>query len=193
MAYMTKWGYSVETESLAPLISVADFKTATGGRMVSSDERIAAVIESASQAIRDWCGWHVAPNLACEWTGQGEGNLMLLPCFGVTEVESLSVDGREVLDFEWLNSGLIRIPCRFPDKWRSCDVVYSAGFDATGALSAAVVQVASNALAATPGIREEHAGQVGATYNQTEAGVSGGVRLLPSDLSLLAPYRLTVR
>lgn len=193
MAYMTKWGYSVETESLAPLISVADFKTATGGRMVSSDERIAAVIESASQAIRDWCGWHVAPNLACEWTGQGDGRLMLLPTLGVTSVESLAVEGAEQADFEWLPNGLVRIPCRFPDRWRSVVASWHAGFDSVGSLQAAVVQVASNALAATPGVREEHAGQVGATYNQTEAGVSGGVRLLPSDLSLLAPYRLTVR
>ena len=192
MAVLTKWGYSVDSE-LGPIISVDDFQTATGGRMVSSEERIEAVLASVSQAIRDWCGWHVSPNLECTWKGQGEGNLMLLPCFGVTDVESLSVEGSEVIDFEWLNSGLIRIPCRFPDKWRSCDVVYRAGFDATGALAAAVVQLASNALAATPGVREEHAGQVGATYNQTEVGVSGGVRLLASDYSLLAPYRLTVR
>ena len=192
MAVLTKWGYSVDSE-LGPIISVDDFQTATGGRMVSSEERIEAVLASVSQAIRDWCGWHVSPNLECTWKGQGEGNLMLLPCFGVPDVESLSVEGNEVTDFEWLNSGLIRIPCRFPDKWRSCDVVYRAGFDATGALSAAVVQLASNALAATPGVREEHAGQVGATYNQTEVGVSGGVRLLASDYSLLAPYRLTVR
>lgn len=192
MAVLTKWGYSVDSE-LGPIISVDDFQIATGGRMVSSEERIEAVLASVSQAIRDWCGWHVSPNLECTWKGQGEGNLMLLPCFGVTDVESLSVEGSEVIDFEWLNSGLIRIPCRFPDKWRSCDVVYRAGFDATGALAAAVVQLASNALAATPGVREEHAGQVGATYNQTEVGVSGGVRLLASDYSLLAPYRLTVR
>ena len=192
MAVLTKWGYSVDSE-LPPIISVDDFQTATGGTMVSSEERIEAVLASVSQAIRDWCGWHVSPNLECTWKGQGEGNLMLLPCFGVTDVESLSVEGSEVSDFEWLNSGLIRIPCRFPDKWRSCDVVYRAGFDATGALAAAVVQLASNALVATPGVREEHAGQVGATYNQTEVGVSGGVRLLASDYSLLAPYRLTVR
>ena len=52
-------------------------------------------------------------------------------------------------------------------------------------------QLVENALVATPGLREEHAGNVGATYNQTESGVSGGVRLLPSDRAALALYRIT--
>ena len=37
-------------------------------------------------------------------------------------------------------------------------------------------------------MRAEQAGDVSVTYNTTASGVSGGVRLLDSDLAMLAPY-----
>lgn len=195
--YSTRWGYSVAltgAAELPPLISVDDFTEATDGAMVSSEARIASVLAGASQAIRDWCGWHVSPNLSCTWVGQGEGRLLLLPCMGVTAIDSMDVNGSAVTAYEWMPNGLVRLKeGTFPDEWRSVEIEFDAGFDAVGALQAAVIQVASNALAATPGVREEHAGQVGTTYNQTANGVSGGIRLLDSDFSMLAPYRLTVR
>ena len=46
-------------------------------------------------------------------------------------------------------------------------------------------QVASNALAAPAGVQSEQAGNVSISYNQPASGVSGGVRLLDSDLALL--------
>ena len=60
-----------------------------------------------------------------------------------------------------------------------------------GSLGAIVAQIASNALAAAPGIAEEHAGGVGATYNKTGDGITGGVSLLARDKELLSPYVLS--
>ena len=51
-------------------------------------------------------------------------------------------------------------------------------------------QVASNALAAPAGVQSEQAGNVSISYNQTASGVSGGVRLLDSDLQMLRVYTL---
>ena len=57
-------------------------------------------------------------------------------------------------------------------------------------LAELVAQIASNALVAAPGIAEEHAGSVGATYNKTGDGITGGVSLLARDKELLTHYRL---
>lgn len=187
----TPWGYSVA--ELPPVMGAGEFREATGGVFSSTDERVAAVLDQVSQAVRDWCGWHVAPVLECEWDGEGEGRLIRLPVMGL-EAVTLTVNGSEVDPdtYQWTESGLVRRSCgRFPSEWRSVHASFTAGFPTTGAIAAAVVQLASNALAGAPGVREEHAGQVGITYNQTASGVSGGVRLLESDMALLAPYRIT--
>ena len=192
--YMTRWGYSVNGDSLPPIIDADEFDAITGGVMSSAPERIEAVLDGVSQAVRDFCGWHVAPVLECSWTGQGEGRLMVLPCISVRSVTSLSVDGTATEAFEWLPSGLVRLQGgRFPDAWRSAVCGFVAGEDAAGALAMAVSQIAANQLAAAAGVRSERAGQVSIDYNQTANGVSGGVRLLDSDMRLLMPYRITAR
>lgn len=200
MDYMTSWDYSVtlaEGETgLPPIITAEQFGTLTGGVMSSTPEQIAAVLETASQAVRDWCGWHVAPVMQCEWTGQGEGRQMLLPCLSVRSIASIAVNGAELAAdaYEWRPSGVVRLAAGcFPPAWRSVEAVFYAGVDATGAIGAAVAQIAANALAAAPGVRAERIGTASVDYNQTASGVSGGIRLLASDLDLLAPYRLTVR
>lgn len=192
--YMTRWGYSVNGGSLPPIIDADEFDAITGGVMSSAPERIEAVLDGVSQAVRDFCGWHVAPVLECSWTGQGEGRLMVLPCISVRSVTSLTVDGTATEAFEWLPSGLVRLQggC-FPDAWRSAVCGFVAGEDAAGALAMAVSQIAANQLAAAAGVRSERAGQVSIDYNQTANGVSGGVRLLDSDMRLLMPYRITAR
>lgn len=200
MGIMTRWGYEVAlddgAEQLPPIIDADQFGIITGGVMSSTPDQIAANLDAASQAVRDWCGWHVAPVLPCSWIGQGEGRQMILPCLAVRSISSIEVNGAQ-LDgsaYEWRPSGVVRMTCgRFPDSWRSVRADFDAGNDAIGALGAAVAQIAANALAAAPGVRAERIGTASVDYNQTASGVSGGVRLLQSDLDLLAPYRLTVR
>lgn len=187
---LTPWNYEV-TRSLPPIITAEDFDKITGGAMSATTEQKEAMLSSVSQAIRDHCGWHVAPNVKCTFTGEGEGRLLVLPTLAVNEVTSLEIAG-VAADFEWRSCGLVRLKAgAFPDSWRSVKCCYSAGYDSTGSLGAIVAQIASNALAAAPGIAEEHAGGVGATYNKTGDGITGGVSLLARDKELLSPYVLS--
>ena len=191
-AVQTPWGYSVEVNSgssIPSIISVADFKLLCPG-LSSTDSEIQAVLNSVSSAVRDWCGWHVSPSLECTYTGNGEGRLLVLPAMGVTNVNSLTVNGNSVTDYEWTAAGMLRLKSGvFPDEWRSVVCVYTAGFT-SASLGQAVAQIASNALAAAPGVANERAGNVSITYNQTGSGITGGVSLLPRDYDLLAPYKL---
>lgn len=187
MTVSTPWGYTVD--DLPPLVTAQELLT-VAPNLSSTTAAINAVLGSVSEAVRDFCGWHVAPSLECTYTGHGEGNLLMLPAMGVISVESLTINGDEVTEFEWTAAGMVRLKCgRFPDSWRSVVCTYTAGFGAAAA-SQAVMQIALNALVAAPGVREEHAGQVGITYNSTGTGISGGVTLLERDRALLAPYRL---
>ena len=192
-AIQTNWGYAVElaqgATSVPSIITVAEFKALCPG-LSSTDTEIQAALDVVSAAIRDYCGWHVAPSLQCTFTGEGEGRLLVLPAMGVTSVSSLEVEGVANTDYEWTAAGMLRLTKGlFPDNWRSVVCVYNAGFDA-GAIGQVVAQIASNALAAAPGVANERAGNVSITYNQTGAGITGGVSLLPRDYALLAPYKL---
>ena len=189
MTVQTPWGYSVDGDTLASIITVEQFKALCPG-LSSTDAEIQAALDVVSSAIRDWCGWHVAPNIQCDYIGEGEGRLLVLPGMGVTAVSSLEVDESEITGYEWTAAGMVRLRNGvFPDVWRSVECVYNAGFDA-GAIGQVVAQIASNALAAAPGVANERAGNVSITYNQTGAGITGGVSLLPRDYALLAPYKL---
>lgn len=190
----TNWRYEIDADALPALMTVDEFKTATGGAMASTDAQIEWALSAVSQVVRDFCGWHVSPALACTFTGYGEGRFFKLPVMGVVSVDALSVKGAALAAdaYEWSDTGLIRLACGcFPRAWRAVTADFTAGYECAGALGAVVVQMAANALAAAPGVREEHAGQVGISYNQTANGVSGGVRLLESDRALLDPYRIS--
>lgn len=189
MTVQTPWGYTVA--SLSSIMTVEQFKALCPG-LSSTDEQIQAVLDSVSSAIRDYCGWHVGPSLQCTFTGNGEGRLLMLPAMGMTAVESLEIGGTDVAstEYEWTAAGMVRLKgCAFPDAWRSVVCVYTAGFSAES-IGQVVAQIASNALAAAPGVSSERAGNVSITYNQTGSGITGGVSLLPRDYALLAPYRL---
>ena len=107
----TPWDYTVN--ELPPILSVADFKSLYP-TMSSTDDEIESVLCATSQAIRDYCGWHVSPELECTFTGDGEGNILVLPAMGVTEVESLTINDVDT-PCEFRSSGLVRINGRFPD------------------------------------------------------------------------------
>ena len=194
-AIVTPWDYTVDIDegtSLPPLITATELRTLMP-RLSSTDERLDAVLDNVSAAVRDYCGWHISPSLTCSFTGEGEGSLLMLPSMGVTAVNSLVMDGREISasDYWWKSSGMVKLKwCKFNLGWRNVECEYVAGFNAQ-AVAQAVAQIAANALVASPGVREEHAGSVGVTYNQTGSGITGGVSILARDMELLAPYKLT--
>jgi hypothetical protein len=191
----TPWGYSVESsnDDIPPILTTADFATLTGNRFSSSAERVQLAIDGVTAAARNWCGWHIAPSLACGWIGDGAWDQVVLPCMAVSSVASVTVAG-QVVDasmYEWRSSGLVRFPrLVLPDVWRSVDIAFTAGYGQASDIANVICQIVANDLVAAPGISSEQAGQVRATYNQTASGVAGGITLLERDKELLAPYRL---
>ena len=194
----TPWGYWVECEGgkLPPLVTPAQLDELTGGRFGPMTPGVGQVLDSVSAAIRDACGWHVSPPLPVVERTQGPGRMLALRSLMVTGVESVAECGAELAEgqYEWRMDGALRRACwrSWPDAYRSVEVRYTSGIpsEMAPALAAVASQLASNALAAPAGVRSEQAGNVSISYNQTASGVSGGVRLLDSDLAMLRPYML---
>ena len=194
----TPWGYWVECEGgkLPPLVTPAQLDELTGGRFGPMTPGVGQVLDSVSAAIRDACGWHVSPPLPVVERTQGPGRMLALRSLMVTGVESVAECGAELAEgqYEWRMDGALRRACwrSWPDAYRSVEVRYTSGIpsEMAPALAAVASQLASNALAAPAGVRSEQAGNVSISYNQTATGVSGGVRLLDSDLAMLRPYML---
>lgn len=196
---VTPYGYDIllpdDETSLPALVAPAEIAAASGGRISATDPRLDALCQTVSAAIRDYCRWHVAPNLSCSCVTEVGTRVISLPAKIVTSLDSISVAGEDidVDDVEWRRSGQIRLGrCpRHRGRWGAYEVTYHAGVDASVTpISQVAIQIALNNLVATPGVRSESVGQVSLSYNLLSDGVSGGVQLLDRDKHMLAPYKL---
>ena len=178
---------------LAPLLTAADFSTATRGAIPANDPRLDLLLAGASSAIRRYCGWHVAPVVDDVLTlDRPGGDLLILPTLRVERLDAVTVLG-EPLDIdavEWSANGEVR--GRWPERFRSIVVSLAHGFDPDAAsdIRQVVQQVVGNAIASPLGATREQAGQVAVQWSTTAPGVSGGLSLLERDLAVLNTYRL---
>ncbi len=64
---------------------------------------------SAVGVIRDYCGWHIAPEFEETVTLDGPGGpVLILPTRKVKAIASITNDGHLVSDPEWSSDGLVR-------------------------------------------------------------------------------------
>lgn len=193
---LTPWGYDVDVDEVPPIITPAELSSYTAGRFGEGTVGVASVLAAVSAAVRNACGWHVAPTLPVVEATQGPGRAIALRTLLCAQVTSVAEGGTELGEGQWecSRNGVLRRLCwrEWPAGFGSVVVSYQSGLPLVMApdLAAVVAQMASNALAAPAGVRAEQAGDVSVTYNTTASGVSGGIRLLDSDLAMLAPYAL---
>ena len=96
-ANMSPWGYIYDAETLPDFLNAAEFGAFTNGKF-GYDTRIDANIPAATEAIRNYCGWHVSPNLTCGMIYNvrdlrdaftGPDLLVQLPATFVTSIEKI--------------------------------------------------------------------------------------------------------
>ena len=186
---ITPWGYEIELPQGAdfqPLITETQFHYITGNRFADNPS-VSLTLAAASQAVRNYCGWHIAPNYTCK-AKRPFASVISLPALIVTHVTSVKVDGYSVAVPRWQRFGTIEL------QGSGCEVEveYEAGLTGDPLLAQVVAQVASNSLAAPMGVKEEHAGNVGITYNETGSGIAGGVTIMQRDRDMLSAYKVQV-
>ncbi len=148
--------------------------------------------QAATQAIRDYCGWHVAPVITATLTLDGTGtDTVLLPSRRVVEIGAVKLDGTDLgaEEFEWSSDGLLRRRhgC-WPERYRSLEVTLEHGFEDMSALADVVASIVARVkIDPTGALANQRAGTQSVGF---AAGASGG-GLMQSEKERLAPYRLT--
>ena len=185
----TPWGY--EVDEIPPIISEDEFNAATGNAY-AGDVRLAIAIGAASAAIRNECGWHITPELPCVATLSPSGKVAKLPANLVTEITSVTENGRELAagEFEARRDGLIRRANfrEWTHRWGGVIVSYKAGYETAPELQSIAVNLVEAALNTPSGVASESAGGVSISYRT--AAVTIIAASLGSMASTLAPYRL---
>lgn len=145
---------------------------------------------AAADAVRAYCGWHVAPVVEETLTldGRGGGRL-ILPTLRVVDILTLTVDGMIVDEPEWSTAGVLW--GRFPDRPRSVTVTLQHGYETapTDLVALITAVTAAGSVAATPASAQVDDARItfaapAAPY--TVGGFTAGQR------SLLDRYRLPV-
>lgn len=187
----TAWGYDVT--NLSPIITVEEFHERTNMAFVGN-QRAESAVEAASQAIRNYCGWHVAPSLTCTAHPAGGAVVTKLPAGYVASITSISENGTTLESgaYEWRKDGLLKraFPNVWTDKWDGIEVVYSAGYsaDAVPDLAEAVCAIASGVLSVSPGVTSESADGVAVSYSASASSIAAS--LTSQQKSALEPYKV---
>ena len=203
MSLKTAWGYTItNSDTLADIISVADFNTLTGNKF-AGDVRIEPNIKAASAKIRSFCGWHLYPSAACELvttffdkriTRMPYGFSIQLPASFVSAVTSIKIGGATQNDFALESNGFLRVfcQCAYIEPFTELEVTYQAGL--SNALVDGIKQIAAHrttiALASSNGVQSESTGGVSVTYAASWTNTSGTAGLSDAEKELLIPNRI---
>ena len=211
-ATLSPWGYLIDAESVQNFITDLEFTQFTNGKF-GTDLRIAATIPSATEAIRNFCGWHIAPELTCGMVYNvhdlrdafvGHDLLVQLPATYVSGIQKIVLnaafnsfsgfyEGDETEDYEiGMGSGLLRIyDVGYLDRKSKIFIKYTAGFPNTpSAIKELTADRISHALTNPYGATSEAAGGVSVSYSGVWAGSSNSSSL-PSDArEILEAYKV---
>jgi len=189
----TAWGYDVEN-GIDPIISVSKFHEMTGNAYFTNN-RAEAAVKAASQAIRNYCGWHVCPSVKCTAYPVGGSIVTKLPAAYVSSITKITENGRELManvDYEWRRDGLLKRTKhhRWNDSWDGIIAEYTAGYtdEAVPDLAEAVCAIAAGVLAVSPGVTSESADGVSISFSANAASVAAG--LTSQQKKALDPYRV---
>lgn len=188
----TPWGYDVD-DQIEPIITRRCFDHFTGGAY-ASNPRVDSAIAAASQAIRNYCGWHITPALDCTASPSGGSAVMRLPASYVSAITQITEDGVEVdsAGYRWRADGLVKrtAPHIWSPEWGALEVKYTAGYseDAVPDLVEAVCSVAAGVISVSPGVVSESADGVAVSYSVNASSIAAA--LTSAQKNALEPYKV---
>ena len=200
MMKLTNWGYSVDGE-LTDFITTTEFDVYTAYKF-SDDARIAPNITAGSTAIRNYCGWHLYPELPCELSttffdrrvSEGRGGVLIqLPARFVTEVTSITIGDRACDKYVLEPNGLLKV-YEVPACMEYTPIViqYMAGLpeELMDAIKELTANRVTHAVSSSYGVTSEAAGGVSITYTAAWAGNTRATALPDDNKEVLEPYKV---
>jgi hypothetical protein len=177
---------------LDPFAKPEDMEARTEGLIPTTRPFLDEALAAASLAIRNHCGWHIAPVVEQVQYAGGRGTVFL-PTRRLTELVSVVNDGTVLdagaLDFDE-DTGQVFGP-RWSARRRGLVITYRHGLDKIPAdVVDLTLQVAARALGSPLGVIREQSLASSVTWTATAAGVAGGTVLLAHEQDSLAAYTL---
>lgn len=204
MSLLTTWGYKLtNTDELEDMLTFDEFDDFTASKY-HDDRRMLPNIKAVSQAIRNYCGWHVYPSEGCKMettffdrrvTLVGNALLIQLPAKYVTEVSLVIISGTIFTNFVVETNGLLKVygidsVCMY--EYSPVVVEYTAGLpdELMGSIKELAAHRITHALASSGGIQSETAGGVSITYSANWTNSARSTALADDNKEVLEPYRV---
>jgi len=151
-------------------------------------------LNAANGAIRDHCGWHVAPIITETLVLDGSGGTrLLLPSQRIRNITSALNDGRDVTaDVKFSRrSGVITLASGWSCDVGAVEITLQHGFniEEVPAVAALIVKLTKRAAASSNVVQQS----IGPAAQKVAVGRDGGAVSLPlleSEKAILAPYAL---
>ena len=205
MSVMTTWGYNLtDVDEIPSMLTLSEYDAFTADKYFT-DSRAEPDIRAAESAIRNYCGWHVYPSLACELNttffdkGVTVTDRMLmiqLPATFVSSIELIEIDG-VVYDetYVLMPNGILRVyglAWSHLRSWSPIKVTYTAGLPegAADGIKELIAHRVTHALESSVGVQSETAGGVSITYNASWVNSSRATALADDNKEVLIPYKL---
>lgn len=169
-----------------PLITAADLP---GYDPATAD----IVARLASGVVRDYCGWHIAPEVSETLTLDGNGATILpLPTLHLVAVTSVTVDGIDVTgDVGWTARGLLTRAAGWPTTWRSVVASILHGYTETpDAVKVVAMSAATRSLSNPEQVRSESVLGYSVVYTIPSTGQATALALTPAEQSILGHYQI---
>lgn len=210
---LSPWGYIIDSNSLPDFINTTEFSNFTAGKF-GTDVRIATNIPSATASIRNYCGWHISPNLTCGMLYRvqdlrdafiGPDLLIQLPATFVTSIEKVVLDavlnpetglyeGEVKEDFDLgMGNGNVRIyDVGARDRKSNIFIKYTAGFPDSEiqVIKELTAHRVTHAVTSSYGVMSEAAGGVSVSYNASWAGNTRSTALPDDNKEVLEAYKV---
>lgn len=210
---LSPWGYIIDSNSLPDFINTTEFSNFTAGKF-GTDVRIATNIPSATASIRNYCGWHISPNLTCGMLYRvqdlrdafiGPDLLIQLPATFVTSIEKVVLDavlnpetglyeGEVKEDFDLgMGNGNVRIyDVGARDRKSNIFIKYTAGFPDSEiqVIKELTAHRVTHAVTSSYGVMSEAAGGVSVSYNAVWAGNTRSTALPDDNKEVLEAYKV---
>lgn len=160
--------------------TAGDLEQFTGGEFDKADPAVTAALEAATQAIRNYCGWHIAPLQEVHWVRLFRAReLLWLPAMEIKSIVEATIDGEDVAVAFDPYTGETNA------RGKHVDIKFMAGFNPVPAdLKQLTLELAVGSLVSPMGVAREQAGAVSVSYSR----VSGS--FLADDYNRLDVYKL---
>lgn len=181
-----------------PIATVDPFATAElmenrsqGAITAASHPYLERELDAATQDIRDFCRWHIAPKLRVEYRRAGHSvEQVWLPAMQITSIDSVTIDG-----IVWSEAAVAAVDFDEDTGWtglcgRSVRIEYTAGYsDVPASIEAVTLELAAAGLGTSLGFTREQAGAVSVSFGRAGGGIDETTpqarRLIPFQIGRL--------